>query len=456
MSEQSTLSSVIKNPGFINLWINQILVQIAYNSLNFALIIWVFRLTNSSLAVSALLCAAYLPAVLFGLFSGVLVDSLNRKKIIIFIDFFLGIAILSLMLTKDIYPAVLLTTFFINTLAQFYIPAEASIIPIVCKKSQLMQANSLFTLTINASFLAGFGLAGPIIALLGINYVFAIGGGALILAFLLALRFPTVSIKQDLGSKKVYSALQTGRIDKLKDISLLEIHETIRLIRGKLPLLASIVILSGIQAMVGILGVLIPSFLERVLQISATDASYVLIAPLGAGMILGALAIGRIGHMFTRRGLVGRAVIIIGLLLFLVGIAPLISPAIQYFPKPKPLPFFHQPSLSTIMALGSFLAGIAMVSIMIPSQTVLQENTPEEDRGKVFAVLGTVMSAVTLVPVIFVGILADLFGTMPIFIGLGGSIAIIGLFVLKPDFFFAEHHLPQNIREFLGLGHWVK
>lgn len=171
-------------------------------------------------------------------------------------------------------------------------------------------------------------------------------------------------------------------------------------------------------------------------------------------MILGALTVGRIGNRIPRRILVGRAIIMGGLLLFLVGGAPLISPAVQHFPHPRPLSFLFQPSLSLILGVGSFFLGAALVSIMIPSQTVLHENSPEESRGKVFSVLAVAMSGLSLIPVLFAGILSDIFGTMPIFIGMGGLIAIFGLFVLKPDFFFAEHHLPHHFREFLGLGHW--
>ena len=108
------------------------------------------------------------------------------------------------------------------------------------------------------------------------------------------------------------------------------------------------------------------------------------------------------------------------------------------------------------MFIGSLLLGMVVVSIIIPSQTVLQENTTDQDRGKVFGVLIALISGLSLPPVLFVGILSDIFGTLPIFIGLGGLIAIFGLLILKPDFFFAENHLPFKVREFLGLGHWEK
>lgn len=446
--------AVIQNRGFSNLWSNQILVQLAYNSLNFALIIWVFKLTDSNTAVSGLLLAVYSPAVILGLFAGVLVDAMDRKKIFLAIDFMLFLLFLSLVFLKQSYPAILLITFLINSMAQFYTPAESSALPLLVKKDQLLQANSLFSSTLFITFLVGFGLAGPLIFFLGINSVFIIGASSTLLAFLMANSFPSIKSKADKEAKDLLYSIEKFKIAATKRILVAEVRETLGMVRGRMLVLTSIMILAGVQAIVGILGVLIPSFLERVLQISATDASFVLIAPLGIGTILGAILVGRIGHLYPRRVLVGRAISVAGLLLFIVGIAPLISPAIQYTSRKVPLHFIHQPSLSSILIVGSFFLGLALASIIVPSQTVLQENSPEADRGKVFSVLAVAMSAFSIIPVLFAGILSDIFGTMPIFIGLGGLIGLLGLFILRPDFFFASHHLPDHIRELLGLGHW--
>lgn len=207
---------------------------------------------------------------------------------------------------------------------------------------------------------------------------------------------------------------------------------------------------------IGILAVLVPGFLEKSLQIKATDASYILVIPLGIGIISGGLILGKIGQKLVRRKIVAKAIIFGGLLFFLVGTAPIISPAIRYFGHPRPLPFFYQPPLSIVLVVGSFLLGMAMVSILVPTQTVLQENTPEEDRGKIFSVLGVAMAGLSLIPVLIVGILADIFGTTPIFIGIGAIIILTGLFGLKPSLFFREDSLSLRLREFLGMGHWKK
>lgn len=454
MVEKTSFTRVLQNRGFLNLWVNQILVQLSYNALNFALIIWVFQLTSSNTAVSALLFAIYLPAVILGLFSGVLVDLIDRKKSIMMIDLLLALSFFSLIFLKESFPAILAVAFFVNALGQFYGPAEASAIPLVVRRNQLITANSIFSATLYSCFLLGFGLAGPMINHLGINFVFGFGGVLLASAFLLALVFPSIVAKADEQGKRLIVALRKRKYADIKEIGLFEIFETIKLIRGKLSVLTSIMILAGVQMVIGVLAVLVPGFLEKSLQIKATDASYVLIIPLGLGIVAGGIMLGRFGHKLIKRKLVSRAIIFAGLLFFLVGVAPIISPAIAYLPHPKPLPFFYQLPLSKILVVGSFLMGIAMVSILVPSQTVLQENTSETDRGKVFSILGAAMSGLSLIPVLISGVLADIFGTTPIFIGLGGIIIVVGLFGLKPSLFFSKKTLPLHVREFLGLGHW--
>lgn len=456
MVEKATFSSVIRNRGFLNLWVNQILVQLSYNSLNFTLIVWVFQITNSTAAVSALLFSIYLPAVIFGLFTGILVDLIDRKKIIMTINFFLCLSFFSLIFLKQSYGAILAIAFFVNALGQFYAAAEASAIPLVVKRDKLISANSIFSATLYSCFLVGFGLAGPLINHLGINFVFALGGILLFIAFLLSLIFPSIKSIPDARGKKLILAIHKRDYPEIKKVGVFEIGETLSLIKGKLPVLSSIFILAGVQMVIGILAVLVPGFLEKALQIKATDASYVLVMPLGVGIVIGGLILGKFGNHLIKRRLVSRAILFVGLLFLLIGFSPIISPAIRYFRHPVPLPFFYQPPLSKVLIAGSFLLGIAMVSILVPSQTVLQENTPEKDRGKVFSVLGVVMSGLSLIPVLLSGLLADAFGTTPIFIGLGITITLMGIFGLKPNLFFSKNSLSEHMKQFLGTGHWEK
>lgn len=457
MDQRPKFTQVLQNRGFVFLWLNQILIQLAYNTLNFALLIWVFKLTDSNIAVAALMLCVFLPAILFGLVSGIYVDIADRRKIILVIDLLLALSFFVFIFIKESYPLILLNTFFINTLGQFFVPTESSSIPMLVSKKQLILANSLFSLTLYGSFMVGFATAGPILSYQGINTVFILGIIASLLAWFLSRNLPVIQVSK---GAKFKSMPNWSEIHKMIDLTLAEGKLAAKFIKGKLSVMAAIILMAGIQGVIGVLAVLVSSYMETVLHIHATDASYVIMIPLGLGMVVGALLIGRFASHLSKRYLVIPSLITVGVLFFIAGITPYVAHIIQVADLPDyirhPRFFFRAPSLSLMFAIGSFLTGMAAVGIIVPSQTVMQENTTEQNRGKIFAVLVVVMNIVAAVTSVFAGIFADLLGTAPIFILMALIILPVGLFLRNPSRFLKEHHLPYKLREFLGLGFWNK
>lgn len=456
MAEKVTFAGVIKNRGFRLLWLNQVLVQLAYNTLNFALIVWVFKLADNNLAVSALILAMYLPVVFFGIFAGVFVDLHDRRKIIILVDILLAVLFFVFIFIKRSYPLILINTFLINSLVQFFAPSEGSSIPLLVSKTKLFLANSLFSLTLYGSLLVGYSVAGPILNIFGINQVFIFGSIMLILAFLIAHRLP--SIKQKSLSSKSTSGSSLFDISGMIKLTFREAGKTFRFIKGKLSVTAAIGLMAGVQGAIGVLAAVMPSYLEKVLHIHATDASYFVMLPLGVGMVLGASLIGRLFDGRPRRTLVTPAIVFSGLLLMMMGLLPTLAQIFQSAELPnyitRPRYFFRAPSLSSLFGVIAFIMGFCMVAIVIPCQTVIQENTNEQNRGKIFSVLYVLMTAFAAIPVLAAGILSDVFGTIPILIGLGMTVLLTGVIVMRPHVFFEARHLPFRFREFLGLGHW--
>lgn len=433
---QPNFSSVILNYGFRILWFNQILMQLAINTLNFALIIWVYKLTNSNFAVSVLILSIYIPAFLFGIFAGVFVDILDKKKVIILVDVLLAFFIGLFIFIHNSYSLILLNTFIINSLTQFFVPAEGSSIPLLVKRVQLFLANSLFSFTLYGSFMLGYSLTGPILNFWGINAIFYIGFFLLMFAFIISQKLPSLKVRN--LSQEAQNILSLQRFDGILSLIISETKKTLKVLRGKLNVMTSIVLLAFLQGVIGILAVMTPSYTERILGIQAEDASLVLMLPLGLGMVFGAIFIGRSFHNIPRRLVVIPAIIISGILLFLVGLIP---------------NFTKQ---SFVYAMGAFLMGVSAVAIIIPSQTILQENTAKTIRGKIFAVLFTLMNAFASFPVLIAGGLADILGETKVFMGLGAIIFAVGIFALRPEVFFAKEYLPFKVREFLGLGHWKR
>ncbi|MDO8570371.1 MAG: MFS transporter [Candidatus Daviesbacteria bacterium] len=452
MAEKIGFSSVIASSGFRYLWFNQILVQLALNALNFTLIIWVFKLIDNNLSVSALMLAIYLPAVIFGIFAGVFVDIFDRRKIILLIDFLIAISFIFFIFIKGSFILVLVLTFIINTLTQFFMPSESSAIPLLVSKKQLFLANSLFSLTLYGTFMLGFTLAGPILNHFGINTMFILGSLSLLVAFFMARKLP--SIKATTNSKKLIS------FKVLLNLTIKESRETLEFVRGKLEVSSAILLMAGVQALIGAMAVVVPAYMERILLIHATDSSYIVVLPLGVGMVIGALVLGKWFHKFSRRGVVVPAIVGAGTVLLLLGVMPIIAHLLQAADLPtyitKPRYFFKAPSLSTLFAILAFLAGICAVSIIVPCQTVLQEHTTFKNRGKIFSVLVVAMTACSAITAVLAGVLSDIFGILPLLISLGILVIGIGYLVMRPQNFLKEHWLPSSMKEFLGLGHWNK
>ena len=443
MVSKPTFSAVVGNSGFRYLWINQVLMQLAINTINFALIIWVYKLTDSNFAVSALLLAVYMPAFFFGLFAGVLVDRTDKRTLIILLDVLLALAFIIFPLIRGSYPLILLDVFFINTIMQFFIPAEGSSIPMLIKKSHLFIANSLFTFTLYGAFMTGFTIAGPILNEFSISPIFYMGTGLLLLAALLARSLPPLQVnfkKNTLGILEVVNS---------------EMTETFQFIRGKLPVAVSISLLAMLQGVIGMMAVLVPAYMERVLKVHATDASIFLMLPLGLGMIIGALIIGRFFQNIPRRIIVVPAIIISGILLFGVGVAPDIAKALNETEIPSKIRhlryFFNAPSLASSFIIGAFLLGLSTVAVIIPSQTILQEQTNDQNRGKILAVLAVLMNAFAAIPVILAGAIADLAGAQPIFVFVGILITSIGILATKFGKEILSGFLPVRFKEFLGV-----
>ena len=81
--------------------------------------------------------------------------------------------------------------------------------------------------------------------------------------------------------------------------------------------------------------------------------------------------------------------------------------------------------LSLVMGIA-FLIGAAYSVVAISAQTQLQEDLPEDVRGRVFGVLNMLVSVASLSPILIVGPLADIFGREPVIFVVGLVVCLVG------------------------------
>lgn len=161
--------SVLRNRPFLLLWLAQLSTMVGGNMVMLGLLVIITSgYSGSKLAISVLLLCFLVPAIVFSALAGVFVDRVDKRLVLVTTNVLRGVAFVAVFLVSGNLLLVYLLMILVSTLTTFFGPAEASMIPYLVPKSQLLAANGLFALTTNAAFALGFALFGPfVIAIAG-------------------------------------------------------------------------------------------------------------------------------------------------------------------------------------------------------------------------------------------------------------------------------------------------
>ncbi|HEY7451701.1 MAG TPA: MFS transporter [Candidatus Limnocylindria bacterium] len=412
--------SVFRNRSFVLLWTAQVLSQLANNMVLAALMAVVVGATGSNTANAVLILTFLAPAVVFSALAGVLVERSDARLIMILSN--VGRAIgtaLFIAVGTNVF-LILVLNFVISTISAFFGPAELISITRLLERRQLMAANSIFILTVNATFGIGFGLIGPLIlTTLGANAVYIVVAVMFGLAALALIPLPAVRPET---APKPFDAGRT--LTHVVE----ELREGIAFVQRTPKISWSLRYLGIGASIIGVLGALGPGYATTVLGLSAEDIFFIM-GPAGLGAVMGILFLNSFGQFVPKRLLIDVGLILTAVMLLAIAmVQPLVqilSPALQ--PIEEDLPGILGALLSVIALVIAiaFGAGIAYALIAIPAQTALQEELPPDVRGRTFGILNTLLSVASFFPVLAAPVLADV---LDIFLpGMGIPLVLLGL-----------------------------
>ena len=413
------LLPVLKNGNFLTLWSGQVFSQLAdkvYLVLMIAIIANHFQAADQTISgwVSAVMIAFTIPAVLFGAGAGVYVDRWPKKAVLVVTNLLRGGLVLILpivlWLSNDLnmgnlplgFCLMLLLTFLVSTLTQFFAPAEQAVIPLIVEKQHLLSANSLYTTTMMASVIIGFAVGDPLLELADslvdkMGFGEAIGkelivGGSYAIAGLLLILL-TTGEQKDLTEKE-----QPHILEDLRDgLRYLKANHRVR------NAIVQQIILFSIFAALAVLAVRLA---EIIPGMEAEEFGF-LLAAAGVGMAIGAGVVGQLGHWLSHFqlsmiGSMGMAVSLAGLSIF-------------------------NQQLWVAMGLIGIL-GIFGAVVGVPMQTTVQAETPEEMRGKVFGLQNNAVNIALSLPLALAGVAETFLGLRVVLLGLAGVVIAAGVF----------------------------
>src|SRR3954470_12076345 len=172
----SYVSILRNNRNFRLLYIGQTISQLGdwFNAV--AVYALLLDLTGSATAVAWMMIVQYLPVAVFGPMAGVVVDRVNRRRLMIATDLLRGVLIFTLLFIRradQVWIAYVVMAFTVGAQA-FFEPARTATIPNVTAPEDLLAANALSSATWSAMLALGASIGGVVTALAGRNVAFVV------------------------------------------------------------------------------------------------------------------------------------------------------------------------------------------------------------------------------------------------------------------------------------------
>ena len=406
MSETKSLSArgVMRIPDFRRLFIGQTISDFGDAMTSLALLLVVYKLTNSTAALALMAICLALPQVTVGVIAGVYVDRWDRRKVMLASDLLRAALVLGFVLVQSVDTLWLLYVLALTQAAigTFFTPARTALIPSIVKNDGLLAANSLSQAGRLIAGVLGTGAAGVIVGLFAVTWpVFVIDSLTFLVSFLFVLR---ISATADIVEKAAAASSSVFR----------SVVEGMRVV-GQSRLLTGALVAAGVIMLgLGAVNVLFVPLLINELQVPATWFGAIDLAQTSS-MILSAIILASVlGRFGATRvitwGMAGTAILIA----LLAGVN----------------------AVWQVLVL-LFAVGWLVTPMQAALTTIIQTETVSAVRGRVAALVSTVTTTASVVSMAIAGIFGDLIGVRGVF--LGGAV-VVGMAALSAFVLFRGQH----------------
>ncbi len=258
--------------------IGQIISLFGNAIVRFALPLYLLNLTGSSALYGTVMACAFVPAVLLSPVGGIVADRVNKRNVMVILDFFTAAVILAFSLLMNVGNLVLLlavTLMLLYGIAGAYQPSVQASVPALTDQDNFMAANSIINTISSFASLAGPVLGGILYSAYGLKPILWVCIICFTLSAVLELFIQIPFQKQVSGG----SILKIAKTDFI---------QSVRFIRKEKPAIAkALLVVCGINLFLGAMVIVaLPYLITEVFDLEAPLANRLY------GFAQGALAAG--------------------------------------------------------------------------------------------------------------------------------------------------------------------
>ena len=388
--------AVLRRRDFSLLWLAGLISVAGDSVLMIALPYYVYLTTGSTLATAGMTAAELAPAILLSSFTGVFADRWNRKHILVVANLLQAAIVASLLLVGEgwlwvVYVAAALQ----SAAAAFSQPAESALLPSLVPRELLVQANALNVLNNRLGRLTGVPLGAALLSWWGLDAVVVVDSLTFVVAAALVAPIVVPARPVDAGAEPMEPHFWR------------EWTAGLRVVRDDRTI-AVLFVVFGLMTFGGtMLDPLYVPWIRDVLDEGVEIVAVLTMTHSVAG-IVGSLVVGTLGARFSARVLMGWGSVIAGVLLLVK---------------------FNVPVLWLAIALSA-IGGVTAVASSVGVETLAQERTPEQVRGRVFGSLQASIWLASLLGAVVGGVLGEVLSVLFAINVAGILVTVAGVVVL--------------------------
>jgi MFS family permease len=346
-----------------------------------------FQLHGTPTQVSMILVAYMLPLAVVSPLAGVFVDKWNVKWTMIASDLTRGVLVLVLVFVRDL-DAIYIIFLALSTVSSFFVPAQSVAVRALAPAAGLLAVNGLMSQAVQGTQIISPAIAGLLVQWFGANACFLFDSfsfffSAAMVMTLVIHRVPSPGA----AASSVLSSMRQG-------FSFIFTHAAI-----------SFVILAMTAGMFAVrcFGALLSVYVRDVLLSNAALFG-TLNSLIGVGMITGTQFLHRVASKVPQQflviyGLGGMGVAVLATALF---------------------------GRIATTAIGMTGLGFGAAFIMVPSQTLLQQETPHALLGRVMSSLMSLLAMSQVLAMFVAGPVAQRLGIRNLYFGSAAMLGIVG------------------------------
>ena len=351
---------MFKNKNLVYLFLGQ-LISYTGDSIYMIALPWlILDITNSSSTTALVTMSSYLPTLIFGIFTGALVDKYSKKRVMIISDLlrFSIVLIFPIVIFLGYQSTLILgiLAFLMSLSGLPFYPARDSLIPQIASKDSLEKANSIVAISNQIAHIIGPFIAGILVTVIGIVHLFTFDA----ITFIISIFFINLIIEKKKISNRMDANANNFYLGGLKYLKK----------KPGLLILFYITIINNFFIMgPAIIGV--PVFVKNILDNSFKTLG-LMETFLAIGMMLGSIVVLKITKKIDIKYILIIGIIIDGITF---------------------LPFYFLQSTHYSM-IAMLIHGIGIPMITISRTLLIQKIVRKELQGRIFtlfhmAVIGT-------------------------------------------------------------------